>query len=390
MTTTNLGLELPTFNETTWHDDVNGNFEILDSAFGALNISGAWANATAYSTGDRVVDVTSALVYYCLVAHTSIASPSTFADDRTANPTYWQALPALQQFLQLTDNDEATYVGQGGALVRVNAAEDGVEFADPTADAIRVFAINLGHASDTTLTRSGAGVLAVEGNDVLTTANGGLASIAGITIAANQMLYGTASDSYAATTLTAFARTLLDDTSAAIARATLGLVIGTNVQAQNAQLSTLAGLTPSDGGFIVGTGSAFTIETGATARTSLGIDLSAYCALATEDQAFSGGVDVQIDDLGTISSGTVTVDVSDRPMAKYTNNGAHTFAVGTSHDGFAFVLVTNGTAAGAITTSGFDVVQGDAFGTTSGDQFLCTVGYYGVAGTRFLSVRALQ
>lgn len=61
-------------------------------------------------------------------------------------------------------------------------------------------------------------------------------------------------------------------TSASAARTALGLAIGSDVQAFDAQLADVAGLTPSDGGFIVGNGSNFVVESAATARTSLGVD----------------------------------------------------------------------------------------------------------------------
>lgn len=51
----------------------------------------------------------------------------------------------------------------------------------------------------------------------------GLASIAGLTTSADKMIYATGSDAYATTSLTPFARTILDDADAAASRSTLGL-----------------------------------------------------------------------------------------------------------------------------------------------------------------------
>ena len=66
------------------------------------------------------------------------------------------------------------------------------------------------------------------------------------------------------------------------ARSNLGLAIGTNVQAQNANLTAIAGLSTTDGGIIVGNGTTFVLKTEATARTSLGLaigsDVQAYDA----------------------------------------------------------------------------------------------------------------
>lgn len=59
-------------------------------------------------------------------------------------------------------------------------------------------------------------------------------------------------------------------------RSDLSLVIGTDVQAYDAQLDDLSGLAVTDGGFIVGDGSNFVLETGATARTSIGLGTSGH------------------------------------------------------------------------------------------------------------------
>ena len=114
-----------------------------------------------------------------------------------------------------------------------------------------------------------------------------LAAIAGLTSAANKLPYFTGSGTADLADLTAFARTLLDDANASTARTTLGLAIGSDVQAYNAQLAAFAALSNTDGNFVVGNGSTFVVESGATARTSLG--LGSIATQASNNVSITGG-----------------------------------------------------------------------------------------------------
>jgi hypothetical protein len=111
--------------------------------------------------------------------------------------------------------------------------------------------------------------------------------------------------------------------------------------------------------------------------------------LGTADQTQSGGANLTSYSIGTISSGTTTVDCGKNPAQYLTNGGAFTLAA-PSNDGTCLVLVTNNGSAGAITFSGFTVGSntGDALTTTSGNKFTISVWRInGVAGYR---VAAMQ
>ena len=93
--TTNFALALPDFRMGPWHDLINEDFIRLDELlFGALSQTNTdtWANSTAYISGITVLDSADATVWMCAIGHTSAALPTTFAQDRTAHPTYWTRL----------------------------------------------------------------------------------------------------------------------------------------------------------------------------------------------------------------------------------------------------------------------------------------------------------
>lgn len=98
-----------------------------------------------------------------------------------------------------------------------------------------------------------------------------------------------------------------------------------------------------------------------------------------EDQTVTGGAAITSKNLGTISSGTLTLDMGDRGLQHYTNNGNHVLAPG-SVTGASIIDIINGSTPGTIDLSGWTMAWGAAWLTTTAShkfRAVCVVGANG-------------
>lgn len=124
-----------------------------------------------------------------------------------------------------------------------------------------------------------------------------LTALASVTTAADKLIYATGIDTFTTADLSSTARTLLDDTSTSAMRTTLGVAIGSNVQAWDADLDTIAGLTATTDNFLVAVASAWASRTPTQVRTTLGL------VIGTNVQAWDADLDTWAGK--TAPSGTV-------------------------------------------------------------------------------------
>lgn len=167
-----------------------------------------------------------------------------------------------------------------------------------------------------------------------------------LTPAANKLAYYTGTNTAALTDLTAFARTVLDDSDAATARATLGLTIGTNVQAYDAELAALAGLASAADKlpYFTGSGTASLADLSSFGRTLID-DADASTARTTLGLAIGTNVQAYDAELAALAGTTSAAD----KLPYYTGAGTASTADFTS---FGRSLVDDADAATARTTLG--------------------------------------
>lgn len=117
-----------------------------------------------------------------------------------------------------------------------------------------------------------------------------------------------------------------------------------------------------------------TVGTTALSYTKFSINPTQVASLTAQDQTVSGGANNTVFSIGTVSSGTTTIDCGKNALQFLTNNGAFTLAA-PANDGSCIVLTINGASAGAITFSGFSVGSstGDALTTTNTQKFSISI-----------------
>jgi len=195
-------------------------------------------------------------------------------------------VPTIEKLYIINNNlaDTVTVKTAAGTGVDIPSGEAFLVFVDGTNVIDAITGINLTGPAPITSGGTGASTalgatqnLGVEVGVDVQAYDAGLDDISGLTVTDGNFIVGDGANWVAE--------------SGATARASLGVSIGSQVQAWNAGLDDISGLALTDSNFIVGDGTNWVVESGATARTSLGLGTAS-------------GVQFDSFGVGTAASGT--------------------------------------------------------------------------------------
>ena len=281
-TTTDLGLVKPTWDEEIdILDDLNANTDILE----------AFANdPLEFDTGERLEDRVGAM----FSGNTETGLTITYQDaDNTIDAVIGadDIVETMLKFVNLpADEDIFTYESTTGDFEWHTLAELSIQPLDA-----------------------------------------GLTSIAGLTTAANKSIYTTALDTYAVYDLTAFARTILDDAAATNVRDTLGLTIGTNVQAFDNALTSISGLTYVSPSFIKLTANdTYAVRTLAETLSDIGAQASDASLTSIAGLTYASPSFIKVTAEDTYAIRTITETKTDLSLNNVTNDAQIAKSIGTA------------------------------------------------------------
>jgi len=306
--TNNLGIELPADGELdgTWGDVVNDNMNILDRAINGsvvLSLSGTTSTLTT-SNG-----ILSNGQYKALILGGTPSGTHTI----TISPNDAQKI----YYVYNMSGQSVVFTQGSGTNVTIANGDAGIIYSDGGGGAAGVVNLTDHFAMNSVRITGGT----ITGITDLAVADGGTG----------------ASD-------------------AATARTNLGVAIGTNVQAWDANLDQIAALPPTADNFIVGNGSAWTLETPANALASLGLTATATELNYTDGvtSAIQTQIDTKAPSASPSLSGTITITGGTHSWTATASGANLTFAYNGVNrmriDGSGNLTVTgNVTAYGTIT-----------------------------------------
>jgi hypothetical protein len=234
-------------------------------------------------------------------------------------------VPAIEKFYLVNNGcaDAITVKNSTGTGIAVPAGKAMLVFNDGTnvVDAVNHF----NTASVGTLTLTNALAVA-QGGTGATTADTALDNLGGTTVG----------------------KAVFKAANAAAAQQAMDTEVGVDVQAYDAGLTDIAGLAVTDGNIIVGDGTNWVAENGATARTSLG--LGSIATQASSSVTITGGSITGITDLAVADGGTGQGSYTDGELL-IGNTTGNTLTKATLTAGTG-ISVTNGSGAITIAASG--------------------------------------